>query len=125
MAKELNLTDAQQQAMDQAREEMRAAMDKTRGNGSPSPDDFKKMQQLMEKQREKMDHILTAEQRQKMQKLMAKFGGGMGGPGGPPMGGFPGGPPLGGFMGGPNGAMAGSAAAHGNSGAQGVNGANN
>lgn len=107
MTKELNLSEAQQQQMDKARQEMEAQMSKLRSAGANDSDTRAKMQALMQSQRAAMDSILTSDQKAKLQALMAK-GGPMGGPpgGGMAGGGIPGGgpgmPPPDGF-GGPGG----------------------
>jgi len=84
MMADLNLTADQQSQMEALQKEMRGQMQAnppSAGGGPPSG---------MDKMRERMDAILTPEQRAKMQERMPPMGGG---PGGGPMGGGPMGAP--------------------------------
>ena len=68
--KELNLTDAQKIQMKANREEMRAKMDKIRQDATLSEDQKKaKMDALRNEQKQKMESILTPEQKTKFQEI--------------------------------------------------------
>lgn len=97
---DLNLTDAQQAKMKEAQAKMRKSFETMGKNGKPGPEQMKQMGAQMQAQREKMEAILTPEQRAKMQEKMKAMMGNMPMPGGAngaagggmppmPMGGMP------------------------------------
>ena len=74
MMKDLNLTDAQKTQMKENRENMKQQRDAINNDASLTPDQKKaKMQELGKTQRDKMNSILTADQKAKMQADRANW----------------------------------------------------
>jgi Spy/CpxP family protein refolding chaperone len=72
-AKDLNLTDAQKQQFKSINEEYRAKFKALRSNDNATVGDVKKQSEALRKeQQEKMQNILTADQKAKMQELRSK-----------------------------------------------------